>query len=421
MSISKNNVEQFEETNVTTELKDLQEEIARLRKELEDKEWASRKTNEGIKTLYKELEKKNKELKKLNQLKSDFISMVSHELRTPLATVKEGIDLILDRITGEINKKQERTLTIAKNNIDRLARIINDLLDISRIEAGRIKLEKRRVNITHLIKQVVSSFASSAQEKGLQLRVDLPKKDIVTYADTDKMAEVFTNLVSNGLKFTEKGYIQIFAQEKRNEIECSVADTGIGIPKDELPGIFTRFRQFGRVMGVGEKGTGLGLSITKWIIDIHRGKIWVESKLGKGTKFTFTLPRYTPKLPFKKYINKRIKEAMENNTKISLVTISIADLDKLEYKMPIEKIDSILNDMRDVLESSLRMEKDVVVKKIGEIVAILADCGKEGASSVETRMRQALQKYLVREKLAKKIKLRLGHVTYPDEGRLLKK
>lgn len=394
----------------------VKEEIKKIKDELEIQTWGLRKTNEGIKTLYRELEKKNEELKKLDQLKSDFISTVSHELRTPLAIIKEGISLILDRIPGEINEKQEKVLITARDNIDRLSRIINNLLDISKIEAGKVELKKELINIVELVKHVISSFEPKVNSKGLELRLDVSSENINVYVDGDKIIQVFTNLIGNALKFTEKGYIEILIKEKEGEIECAVTDTGRGISEDDLPKLFSKFQQFGRSAGGGEKGTGLGLSIVKGIIELHNGKIWAEGRLGKGMKFTFTLPRYSIEMLFKEYINKGIKEAVKNGSKMTLVVISIGSFEKLKQKLSCEKIHSILHNMEGVLNSSLRRSGDVVVKDTGEIIVILSDCGPEGAINVIKRLEEALKGYLSSEELAGLIELRFGYASYPDEA-----
>ncbi len=229
--------------------------------------------------------------KELESVKSEFISTVSHELRTPLSITREGISLVLDKIPGKINDKQKEILTTAMDNIDRLARIINSLLDISKIETGKVELKRCLIDLTRLVRQIMSSFESKAREKGLELRVILPDKAIDVYADADRIIEVFTNLISNALKFTKEGYIEISVREMENEIECAIVDTGIGISKDDILKVFDRFQQFGRIEGGSEAGTGLGLSIAKGIVEMHQGKIFVESEIGKGSRFFFTLPK----------------------------------------------------------------------------------------------------------------------------------
>ena len=230
--------------------------------------------------------------KKVDKMKTEFISTVSHELRTPLSIIKEGISLVMDEIPGKINEKQARLLKISQDNIDRLVRIINDLLDISKIETGKVELKRELINMKTLLTQVVASFGPLVKEQGLELKVTVPEERIDIYADPDKIIQVLTNLMANALNFTMKGRVNISVREKRDEVECLVADTGIGISKDNLSRVFDKFQQFDRCPNGGTKGTGLGLSIVKRIVEMHKGKIWVESEAGKGTKFTFTLPKY---------------------------------------------------------------------------------------------------------------------------------
>lgn len=244
-----------------------------------------------IKKAQEELERKNKELMKLDQLKSEFISTVSHELRTPLSITKEGISLVVDEIPGKVNPKQKGILRTASENIDRLARIINDLLDISKIEAGKAELKKSPVDLRDLIKHVADSFSPEIKKKGLQLKVDLPQERAELNIDPDRITQVIINLVGNAVKFTEKGQVEIGLELKPDEVECSVSDSGVGIAADNLPKVFGKFQQFSRTAGGGAKGTGLGLSIVKGIVEMHGGKVRVESELGAGSKFTFSLPR----------------------------------------------------------------------------------------------------------------------------------
>lgn len=244
-----------------------------------------------IKKYQKELEDKNKEFMKLDALKSEFVSVVSHELRTPLSIIKEGISLVLDQIPGETNPKQDKILNTSKDNIDRLARIINNLLDISKIETGKIELSKRLVDINDLVKKAISIFDLKMKERGLEAKLNLPDGRLDILIDEDRIFEVLVNLLGNSLKFTKEGYISVEIVDKGKEIECIVADSGIGIHNENISKLFSKFIQFGRINGGGERGTGLGLSIAKGLIDLHGGKIWVESEFGKGTQVHFTLPK----------------------------------------------------------------------------------------------------------------------------------
>lgn len=228
-----------------------------------------------------------------DKLKTEFVSMVSHELRTPLSIIKEGVSLVIDRIPGAINEAQEKILHSAKSNIDRLARIIDDLLDMSKIESGKVQAKKETADINELIRKVAASFEPKIKKSGLELKLDIPQKKIDCDMDRDKIIQVFTNLIGNAVKFTKTGYVEISCKDKGDMVELAVIDTGIGIAPLDIPKVFSKFQQFGRVAGGGEKGTGLGLAIVKGIIDMHDEKIWVTSELGKGTTVTFTLHKHT--------------------------------------------------------------------------------------------------------------------------------
>ena len=244
-----------------------------------------------IKDYQHDLEDKNKKLKELDHLKSEFISVVSHELRTPLSIIKDGISLVLDGITGEITPKQDKILQTSKDNVDRLARIINNLLDISKIESGKVELKRKLVDINALVRKVARDFDLKAKERGLDLKLNLPAAELNLLIDEDKIAEVFVNLLSNAFKFTQNGFVQIEIIDGGNEIQCVVSDSGLGIRPENLLKIFEKFTQFDRVDGPGEKGTGLGLSIVKGLVELHGGKIRVESQFGRGARFHFTLPK----------------------------------------------------------------------------------------------------------------------------------
>lgn len=231
--------------------------------------------------------------KEIDAMKSEFVSTVSHELRTPLSITKEGISLVLDGITGEINEKQRKILLTSRDNMDRLARIINNLLDISKIESGKIELKREPIDMNALVSRVARSFESRIKSKGLDLKLDIADKSVMVYADSDKLIQVLTNLIGNACKFTQKGRIEVFCHDKDDKAECSVMDTGVGISPDDLSRVFEKFQQFTRIPGAGEKGTGLGLSIVKALVELHNGKIWAESTIGKGSKFSFSLPKYS--------------------------------------------------------------------------------------------------------------------------------
>lgn len=234
----------------------------------------------------------NQELQKLDRLKSEFITNVSHELRTPIAMIKEGVSQVADGLHGELQEKQGYYLHKALNNINRLTKIVNSILDISSIEAGKTELKKENIDIVELAEQVISYYLPYAKDKKLEIKTQFPSERIELSADKSKLTQVFINLIDNALKFTEKGSIEVQIQGKDSAaVEVGISDTGIGISQDDLPKVFDKLQQFSRSYGPGEKGVGIELSIVKGLVELHGGKIWVESELGRGTKFSFWLPK----------------------------------------------------------------------------------------------------------------------------------
>ena len=248
--------------------------------------------------LFQEIQDKNKalavaneRLEELDKLKSDFVSNVSHELRTPLTSIKGSADNMLDGLTGPLNEKQTRYLTRIKANTDRLARLINDILDLSRIETGRLELHLATLRLVPLAKEVTEHLAPVAAPKNISIEVAASDPGITAWADHDKVTQVLMNLVGNAVKFTPPdGKVTVAIERKGEEwVELSVADTGPGIPREESQRIFDKFYQIADG-ATGTKGTGLGLAISKGLIELHGGQIWVESEVGKGSAFFFTLP-----------------------------------------------------------------------------------------------------------------------------------
>lgn len=234
-------------------------------------------------------------LKELDKLKSDFVSNVSHELRTPLTAIKGSVDNMLDGLTGELNEKQSRYLTRIKSNADRLARLINDLLDLSRIEAG-IKLNRINLSLPTVVKEVVESLGSVAAEKLINFEIKTADNDLTAWADPDRVAEVLTNLLGNAIKFSPTGgnVTVSLARSGNNWVKVSITDAGTGIRPEEANRIFDKFYQVSHPEQPKASGTGLGLPIAKALVEMHGGRIWLESQVGHGSVFSFTLPAEQP-------------------------------------------------------------------------------------------------------------------------------
>ncbi len=231
-------------------------------------------------------------MKEVEQLKSDFVANVSHELRSPLAAIQKNLAVILDQTAGAINDDQKEFLSLAKDNVERLTRLINNLLDLSKIEAGKMELKKTRTDLKTLARNAVMSFAGWFREKGIEARLDVPNMPLDADVDADKITQVLNNLLSNALKFTpQKGEILIALNATTGPIEVSVTDTGIGIAPKDIQRIFNKFEQVSANHPIGVTGTGLGLSLAKEIVEKHGGCMRVTSAIGTGSTFSFTLPR----------------------------------------------------------------------------------------------------------------------------------
>jgi PAS domain S-box-containing protein len=239
------------------------------------------------------------------KMKSDFISMVSHELRSPLGVIKEGINLVLEGLAGDINDEQRDLLDTAKKNTDRLGRLINNVLDFQKMDSGKMRFDIRENDINEVVLEVNKAMSLAAKEKGLDLAVDVDDNIPKTGFDRDKIIQVLTNLVSNAIKYTEKGNITISTKQEDNTVHVIVQDTGIGIKAEDMQKLFQAFEQLGSTRNKKGIGTGLGLAISKEIILAHKGKIWAESKPGKGSTFHFTIPK---KLEEKKKIGEILVE-----------------------------------------------------------------------------------------------------------------
>ena len=226
-----------------------------------------------------------------DRAKTEFVSMVSHELRTPMTSIKGYTDLLLIGAAGILSDQQQEFLSTVKNNVDRLSILVNDLLDISRIESGRLTLLPQTVHVDKMIDQVITAMRARTMDKGLTLRSDVPRTFPEVTADPNRVAQILTNLVGNACQYTPTGgEIVVSARVRDGEAHISVRDTGIGIIPENLTKIFDRFFRADDPLVQETPGTGLGLSIVKSLVEMHGGRIWVESEMGEGSTFTFTLP-----------------------------------------------------------------------------------------------------------------------------------
>jgi signal transduction histidine kinase len=232
------------------------------------------------------------ERKQIDLMKSDLISFVSHELSNPLSAVNEALVMMLERLCGELNLEQAKILLIAKDNVSRLMRIVTDYMNVSKLEVHKLELRLESVDICKVITEALNQMQIQAQIKQIELVVpQFPAPQIWIWADPERLNEILVNLICNAIKFTpEGGRVQIGVTKNGAQLEVLVIDTGVGIAKEDIPKIFSKFVQLGRPQEGTAKGMGLGLAITKGLVELHGGKIWVESHPGQGSKFIFTIP-----------------------------------------------------------------------------------------------------------------------------------
>jgi len=361
------------------------------------------------------LKEVNEELEKLNRLKSEFVTMVSHELRTPLTIIKEFANIMFDEIPGKINKRQREYLGIINDNINRLTRLVDNLLDISRIEAHKVELKRELTDIVKLAEIVTSGFDPFAKNKKLEIRRDFPGNKVELYIDKDVISQVFVNLLSNAVKFTEKGHIVISVVDKEKEVECAVSDTGISISDEDLKKIFGKFEQFGRLDGPGEKGAGLGLAISKSLIELHRGDIRVESKLGRGTRFVFTLPKYTLGQLFREYITSALKEAGRDGRLLSTIIFEIKNYDAVKKGLGPDKAITLAEDLARQVGAMLRRKTDIAMWGTRHILAMLQDTDKSGALATMERLKPVFDNYASRERLSIGLEIASTVLSFPQD------
>ncbi|HNX90315.1 MAG TPA: HAMP domain-containing sensor histidine kinase [Candidatus Omnitrophota bacterium] len=237
-----------------------------------------------------ELRKSNDNLKQLNEAKSLFVSMVSHEIKNPLSVIHNSVDLLLaDNKRSGNTPRNEKLLGFIHNSTDRLIRLVTDLLDLSKIESGKIELKMTDIDLPVFIKETTSAYIVSFYDKNLNFTCNVPENIGPLRADKDKLCQILINIIGNAIKYTPSGgSISLTAIPSPDKIRFEITDTGPGIAKEHLKKIFEKFE---RVASSEYEGTGLGLAIAKSIVELHKGEIWAESELGKGSKFIFTMPR----------------------------------------------------------------------------------------------------------------------------------
>lgn len=366
-------------------------------------------------------EKKLSALKELNKIKSEFVSVVSHELRTPISIVKEAIMLILEELAGPITQKQKELLTKARKNVGRLANIIEDLLDLSRIEKGTLRLHYSLVNLNDLIMDSAEFFLKWAHEKSIDLTYALPREQINIFIDAEKIIRVISNLVNNAIKFTEeKGEIKVEVKILEDKVRVAVMDNGIGIRKQDLPLLFNKFVQAPNQPGLQGKGLGLGLSIAKNLIERHGGEIWVESTPGVGSSFYFTLPQLYTTNALNRRMRDKINSLLEKETPLYIIGLSIINFNEFKKMAGIDS-DRLFMNLKSAIEGALSElpSPGIILPEIalrdysnGICSIIYPEATEQKALKLCELLKNKIEEYFARNKV-RNVFINVGILSYP--------
>jgi PAS domain S-box-containing protein len=368
------------------------------------------------------LQKKLKNLEEINRLKSDFISVVSHELRTPLAIIKEAVSLLFDGIAGAVSDKQKEILAKANQNSERLRKIIEDLLDMSRVESGKLKLRYSLVNLNELILDSAEYFRNLAADKGVDLIYSLPKEQVNIFVDAERTTQIITNLIANAVKFTEEGQeIRVEVEILENKVRVGVLDTGVGIRQEDLPKLFSKFTQVSNLPLAEKKGLGLGLAIARELVELQGGEIWAESKAGIGSKFYFTLPRFYALNQLGAQLKSEINKLLKEDVAVYMVNLLIVNYKKFKARIKVSP-QKLFADLSSLIEFCLRdclpagagkSELASVDEQIGECSILLAKIEERKVSAFCLELKQRLNNYLQDNKIRGAF-ITLGVAAFPS-------
>jgi PAS domain S-box-containing protein len=357
----------------------------------------------------KALRMANEELTNLNQLKSDFVSTVSHELRTPITAIKNSVDLLheddaLDETT------RERFFSIATRNVERLRWLIDDLLDLSKLEAGKLEFHFARLQAADLLREIFASFEARPEENRPHLELQIADGFEPVWADAHRIEQVVVNLMSNAIKFTPpEGEVTLAAAAGDGGVEISVADTGIGISDEDMKRVFDRFYQAGSSLTGKHRGTGLGLSIARDFIRIHGGELVLASELGKGSRFSFVLPLFSPRTAEMATLEERLW-GQHVYPFFGVMVLGLEDLPPRGDDAPAtEQVRKLRDDLRTIMPRA----SDIFVEQPAHhrIVLALVGTGRDGSEVVRRKLRAAVES----GQLDDGVRV-WGPAVYPDDG-----
>ncbi len=367
------------------------EELARSNQELRRREEVMHSLLKDLQTAKGHIERQaealqatNTRLQEVAALKDDFVAKVSHELRTPLTSIKEGLSLMLDNALGETTADQRDFLATMDGDLDRLTELINNMLDLSKIEAGRMRLQRRRMDIRQVVERVVKSYQPLTGRRAIRTEfADAPP----VFADANRMVQVLTNLFSNAMKFTpEDGSITFRVDQRNGRVSVMVQDTGSGIAPEDLPKLFQKFSQVGAQTPERPRGTGLGLVVCKELTELHGGSMEVSSQVGQGTAFTVLLPTYTSGFALSESVEEMLAVPREEGDVVGLIAVeAVAWQGTAGAQGPSDRYEELAEEIRRRVHRG-----DSVLPLDPPWIAIVAVAPPEGFRLMIERLRHTL-------------------------------
>lgn len=360
------------------------------------------------------------ELQSIDEFKSNIISKLSHELRTPLVSMREFASIISDGIAGPLTENQKRYIQAVITSIDRLTRLINNLMDIEVLQNRKVFLHRKLTDAVKLIESEVEFLRVNANSKDVKLIVESGKNIKPIFIDQDKIAQVIINLVNNAIKFTPfYGNITVNIEDAGDNIKVSVSDTGKGIEKDELGKVFDRMHLSEKRKGQSpDGGMGLGLAISKEIIEIHRGNIWAESELGRGSKFIFTLPKLSEEDAVYEYITDLVASAKASDRSVSLILFKIDKITPEKTDLGDSNFKELIDLIKKVLLRSVRQTGDIVSSfKKRHVIIVSVSSSKKESDSFAIRIKKLLETESFKiDNSNLRITFKYNIVNYPEDG-----
>ncbi len=274
-----------------------QAEIAQLREQLRQLQDELEETNRGVVALYGELDTQAQQLRQATELKCRFLAYMSHEFRTPISTIRSLSRLLIDQVDGALSEEQDRQVRFIQGTAIELSDMVDDLLDLAKVEAGRVDISEEWFELVDLFSALRGMFKPVLTNPEVTLIFEEPQHALPLYSDDKKLSQILRNFISNALKFTERGEVRVSAHSEGGLITFAVADTGIGIAKEFQHAIFQDYVQVNSPIQKRLRGTGLGLSLSKKLAELLGGGVSLESELGKGSVFSVTLPLRRPDAP----------------------------------------------------------------------------------------------------------------------------